>query len=608
MALLSMYVLVVLLQLIRGPMLFHKWDDPQAIDHIDQQKLLQLRRHLMEQEFEWHGLEDPWWEEKHDVAWNHMKTHEVAWGGRLWNLGLFLIFLLVELWWQQLQREAVLGHMQSEEEDYDLDIVLPSTHLWPGCMPARATLDAFYEGHIQHGIQDLTHGCDFVEGFTDKLLEACRILGRKKGGLVLESGLGIGSAFEGWGGSKEPTYDVLVPFQPPQGYTFRAKTTCLQSNLDRWGVCQISLESQCPCTCGEAPCQLHPRGRVYHSRHGVPLDTLLCTEAHLDTQKVHTWFQVLVDKAWGLISYKYDFNLALVPSSTCKLRLEYKSGRVLHINMIPAVRRSNSSVFLVRPALETADVSGVYWMESFALYECQFLRLMRRFLPENSCHLKCLSIIAHLKEKPPPPGNAALTSYHFKTALMHLLTTRSLDAWRQERIAQRTQDMLRYLGRGLSEKRLYHFIIGNAALPQEITVPGEYRSADSQNLLRSLVLQRKLYGQAEHEYEEMISALTGLTSRNPDPTVPSTSPCPDPMVLQTSQGPDLTIPLTSQFPDVRVPLTSQHCDMPVLENSQYLDSMMPQTSHCPDLIVPQTAQISDFPVPLLQTASDISLP
>ncbi|KAJ1091957.1 hypothetical protein NDU88_005071 [Pleurodeles waltl] len=592
-----------------GPPLFHDRAKPHSIARSEQQKLLRLRRHQLDQEFEWRCLEEQWREQQQqEVAWSDMKTQEVHWGCNLWNLGLFATFLLVELWWHQLQRDAMLERGQSEEEDYGLDMALPSTLLWPGCMPGRDSLDALYERHIQHGVHDLASGCDFVEGFTDKLLEACRILCRKKGGLVLENGLGIGSTFEGWSRSKQPTFDVLVPFQPPQGYTFRAKTMPWQIAIDRCGMRQIILESQCPCTCGEAPCQLHPRGRVYHSRHGVPPDTLLCTDAHLDTQKVHTWFQVLVDKAWGLISYKYDFKLVLVPTNTCMLRLEYTSGRVLHINLIPAVRCDDSCVFLVRQVSEAADMSGIYWMKSFAVYERQFLRLMRRFLPENSCHLKCLSILVHMREEKVMSDKAILTSYHFKTALMHLLTRRSLDAWRADRISQRTQDVMRFLGRGLSEKHLYHFIIGNPSLPQEISVPGEYRSNETQNLLRPLVLEHKAYGQAEHEYEEMVCALTSLTSQTSDATTPLTSQCPELAALMTSQCVELSIPLPFQCPDITVPLSSQYYDLTVPLPSQCPEPTESETLQCLDLPMPQGFPNLDLTLHLPQTASDFPMP
>ncbi|XP_078521999.1 inositol 1,4,5-trisphosphate receptor-interacting protein-like 1 [Lissotriton helveticus] len=610
MALLGLYFLVVLLHHMTGPPLFHDRAKPHTTARSEQQKLLRLRRHQLDQEFEWHCLEERWREQREqqqDVAWSDVKTQEVDWGCGLWNLGLFATFLLVELWWHQLQRDAMLNPGQSEEEDYDLDMVLPSTLLWPGCMPGQDALDALYERHIQHGVHDLASGCDFVEGFTDKLLEACRILCRKKGGLLLENGLGIGSTFEGWGRSKQATFDVLVPFQPPHGYTFRANTTPWQNAIDRCGMCEIILESQCPCTCGEAPCQLHPRGRVYHSRHGVPLDTLLCTDARLDTQKVHTWFQVLIDKAWGLISYKYDFKLMLVPANTCKLRLEYKSSRVLHINLIPAVRCGDSCIFLVRQVSEGVDTSGIYWMKSFAVYERQFLRLMRRFLPENSCHLKCLSILAHLKEEKGMSDKAILTSYHFKTALMHLLTRRSLDAWRADRISQRTQDVMRFLRRGLSEKHLYHFIIGNPSLPREISVPGEYRSKEAQNLLRPLVLEHKAYGQAEHEYEGMVCALTSLTSQTSDATVPMTSQCHDLAALLTSQCTELPPPLTFQGPDIPVAPASQCSELTVPPPSQSPEPTESETSQCLDLPTSQMFTTLDVTVHLPQTASDFPI-
>ncbi|XP_043837558.1 inositol 1,4,5-trisphosphate receptor-interacting protein-like 1 [Dromiciops gliroides] len=437
--------------------------------------------------------------------------------GNLWNAGLFGLFLLFELLRQNMQHEPAFDSSSDEEEEETTGETV-TTCSWLSDFPKQEDLDSFFEENLQNTARDLPSTCEFVESFVDDLIEACQVLGRRELLPQLEECLGVGPAFEKWGtGQDAHRFEVLVPLSAPQSNSFHLEMRASESGPLRCG--RVLVESECVCKreklLGDVLCLVHHwdntsgSGKLTNS-----LKSKFCTGSNLDVYKSLHWFRNTVGDAWTLVAHKYDFKLSLTPSVTsCKLRLDYRSGRFLLINLILGVQRDDSLVYFVSQSPEHEKLTSVDWPESFAACEHLFLKLVGRFAPEKTCHLKCLQIISYLQSlKAPPHGlhQPILTPYHFKTALMHLLLRLPLTDWKAELFPQRLQDILWYLGRGLQERCLYHFLIGNTFLPLTIPVPKNFRSAKPVNLFRHLELDSAAHSKAVTEFHDLVTQVKSL--------------------------------------------------------------------------------------------------
>ncbi|TFJ98830.1 basement membrane-specific heparan sulfate proteoglycan core protein-like [Platysternon megacephalum] len=441
-------------------------------------------------------------------------SDDVAWDG--WHWGVLVITLLFELCRPSMEPESSCDSSSedasSEEEEEDEAEAAPggSCPRHPD-FPDRAALEHFYEQHLQGVSADLASTCEFVVGLVNSLLEACRVLTYQTFLPQLENCIGVASAFEGWCPHRDAkAYRVLVPLLPPKGHSFRLELENAAGTLEKHGHVLVELE----CVCkrekllGDVLCLLHHAEEdLSDNKQG-----LLCTSSHLDVGKTILWFHRLVGKAWALVAHNYSFQLTAQPSaSSCKLRLAYESGRALSIEIILGVQWGDSLVFLASHGAETGHPSSTVWLETFAVQEMLFFQLVSRHAPQDRCHLKCLQILTHLKEcRLPTLENRILTTYHFKTALMHLLLLVPLSEWGPEQLAQRLQDILSFLRRGLEEKRLYHFLIGNSALSSQIPVTKACRNAEPLNLFQHLALEPAAHAQATSEFLEVMEQVWAL--------------------------------------------------------------------------------------------------
>ncbi|KFO27346.1 inositol 1,4,5-trisphosphate receptor-interacting protein-like 1 isoform X1 [Fukomys damarensis] len=436
--------------------------------------------------------------------------------GNLWNAGLVCLFLIFELLRQNMQHEPAFDSSSDEEEEVQVVSALSSN--WLTDFPSQETLESFYKRHIQNAIRDLSGTCEFVESFVDDLIEACRMLSRPEAHLQLEDCLGIGALFEKCGIlHKTQKFDVLVPIVPPQGTIFvlEMRDPALGHRCGN-----VLVESECVCKreklLGDVLCLVHHHGDLMagSGKCNSSIKASLCTGVHLDVCKTVQWFQSMVGNAWALVAHKYDFKLSLPPSTTsCKLRLDYRSGRVLSISLVLGVQREDTLVYLVSQAPEQEQLTSVHWPESFAACEHLFLKLVGRFAPENTCHLKCLQIVLSLQDRQSLPTGAShpiLTSYHFKTALMHLLLQLPLTDWQHSMLSRRLQDLFRFLGHSLQQRSLHHFLIGNSFLPLTIPIPKTFRNAEPVNLFQHLVLNPTAHTQAVEEFQNLLTQLKTL--------------------------------------------------------------------------------------------------
>ncbi|XP_040849437.1 inositol 1,4,5-trisphosphate receptor-interacting protein-like 1 [Ochotona curzoniae] len=438
--------------------------------------------------------------------------------GNAWNAGLFCLFLIFELLRQNMQHEPAFDSSSEEEEEEEVRIVPVTSYNWLADFPSQEALESFYKHYVQNAIRDLPSTCEFVESFVDDLIEACRVLSRREAHPQLEDCLGTGAAFEKWGTLHEThTFDVLVPIVPPQGTMFVLE---MRNSVLGHRCGSVLVESECMCKreklLGDVLCLVHhhrdPTG--VGSKCGSSIKAALCTGSQLDVCKTVQWFRNMVGNAWALVAHKYDFKLSLPPSTTsCKLRLDYRSGRFLSIQLLLGVQREDTLVYLVSQAADQEQLSSVDWPESFAACEHLFLKLVGRFAPENTCHLKCLQIILSLQDHrslPPGASHPILTSYHFKTALMHLLLRLPLTDWQHNMLSQRLQDILWFLGRGLQQRSLHHFLIGNSFLPLTIPIPKTFRNAEPVNLFQHLVLNPVAHSQAVEEFHNLLTQVKTL--------------------------------------------------------------------------------------------------
>ncbi|XP_055980413.1 inositol 1,4,5-trisphosphate receptor-interacting protein-like 1 [Sorex fumeus] len=458
---------------------------------------------------------------KKDTGWLFQANRPGPMGwmlGNLWNAGLFCLFLIFELVRQNMQHEPAY-ESSSDEEEEEMRLVPVTSSNWLAGFPSRDTLESFYKHRIHNAIRDLPCTCEFVESFVDDLIEACRMLGRREAHPHLEDCLGIGAAFEKWGTVHDTqAFDILVPIAPPQGMMFvlEMRDPALGRRCG-----SVLVESECVCKheklLGDVLCLVHHHYRERPAHSGMcssSTKAALCTASYLDVYKTAQWFQKLLSNAWALVAHKYDFKLSFPLSTTsCNLRLDYRSGRSLSIRLILGVQREDTLVYLVSQAPDQEQLTSVDWPESFAACEHLFLKLVGRFAPENTCHLKCLQIILSLrgtKNLPPGASPPILTSYHFKTALMHLLLRLPLTDWQPDMISQRLQDILWFLGRGLQQRSLHHFLIGNNFLPLTIPIPKTFRNAEPVNLFQHLVLNPMAHSQAVEEFHSLLTQVKTL--------------------------------------------------------------------------------------------------
>ncbi|XP_067560384.1 inositol 1,4,5-trisphosphate receptor-interacting protein-like 1 isoform X4 [Pseudorca crassidens] len=394
--------------------------------------------------------------------------------GNLWNAGLFCFFLIFELLRQNMQHEPAFDS-SSDDETEEVRVVPVTSYNWFTDFPPREALESFHKHQIQNVTRDLPCTCEFVESFVDDLIKAC------------------------------------------QGTMFALEMRDLALGR-RCG--RVRVESECVCKreklLGDVLCLVH-HNRDHSALLGKcnsSIKAAVCTGSYLDVCKTVQWFTNMVGNAWALVAHKYDFKLSLPPSTTsCKLRLDYRSGRFLSIRLVLGVQQEDSLVYLVSQAPDQEQLTSVDWPESFAACEHLFLKLVGRFAPENTCHLKCLQIILSLRDLQSLPQGAShpiLTSYHFKTALMHLLLQLPLTDWQHGMLSQRLQDILWFLGQGLQRRSLHHFLIGNTFLPLTIPIPKTFRNAEPVNLFQHLVLNPMAHSQAVEEFHNLLTQVKAL--------------------------------------------------------------------------------------------------
>uniref|UniRef100_W5LU57 Inositol 1,4,5-trisphosphate receptor-interacting protein n=2 Tax=Astyanax mexicanus TaxID=7994 RepID=W5LU57_ASTMX len=502
--------MVVAAAILNHPLLFPKENTtiPEQDDDIlarmkEHEERLQAERERLELEISLADKED-------------LNSGLDSYGWYFWSALSLVIFFTIEVCRQDLLPGETPDPAEDEEGGTSGGSV-SAKHL----VLDKGVLSNFCETSFHPFISESGRVREFVEGFADDLLEALRSICDREVDMELEDFVGVGSVFESWRVSKPLTCDLIVPFTTPEPYCFQFQLWCgVPSDipLDLQGCGRIKLtktSGNCPdCLCGKANlgedmlCLIHNRSDG-NKADDHALEELLCSRntAFLSKDQVMKWFQISVTKAWGRISHKYEFELTFrnldFPGA---LKVRFRSGKVIVLNITPAIQLENTDAYFVSHFPSDSDSnSDVHWHLSFTVYERNLLKHMAKTLPENSCHLRCLQLVCFLHRKQTGlTGRSALTNYHLKTALLHLLLSKSSSSWQPRNLDQRLRDLLGFLQKSLQEKRLSHIIIGNPRVPAEIRVPTMFLTTEPINLFRPLVLQRQTYAKMVEHFQDML--------------------------------------------------------------------------------------------------------
>ncbi|KAM6444530.1 inositol 1,4,5-trisphosphate receptor-interacting protein-like 1 [Rhynochetos jubatus] len=325
---------------------------------------------------------------------------------------------------------------------------------------------------------------------------------------VLQPVIRVGSTFEGWSPREEDArYRLLLPLQPPRGHAFRLELGTAGEMPAKDSRVRVALECICrrPELVDDTLCFLHHPEEELRENQAPSLLHTLCTGSYLDAQKTARWFQDTVRSAWGVVPLSRLYKMNLLPSSrSCKMQLISTSGRSLFAEIIFGVQLGVSDIFLSSQPAEPGLIPSTRWPQSCVVAEAKFFRVMARQAPRDSFHLKCLQICARILE------GTAFSTYTFKTAVMHLLTTTPLSDWRRRHFMLRLEDIMRYLDDCLKEKRLNHFFFGNEHVPEEIILPPAFPTAEPPNLFQHLAQDPAAHARAMTEFDELQNRLTSL--------------------------------------------------------------------------------------------------
>ncbi|XP_062070771.1 inositol 1,4,5-trisphosphate receptor-interacting protein [Lepus europaeus] len=524
--------LVVVTAIINHPLLFPRENTtiPENEEEIIRkmqahQEKLQLEQLRLEEEVARLAAEKEALEQVAEEAQQPNDTR-AAWD--LWSTLCMILFLIIEVWRQDHQDGPSLECPGGDEDELP---GLGGTPLRGLTLPNKATLSHFYERCIRTATADAARTREFVEGFVDDLLEALRSLCNRDSDMEVEDFIGVDSMYENWQVDRPLLCHLFVPFTPPEPHRFHPELWCSSHPvpLDRQGYAQIKVvradgDAQ-GCVCGKTKlgedmlCLLHGKNKTTQPEDSRMEDLLCARESpYLDTMQVMKWFQTALTRAWHRIAHKYEFDLAFGQLDTPgSLKIKFRSGKFMPFHLIPAIQCDDSDLYFVshlpRESSGETTACSTDWLLSFAVYERHFLRMMLKALPEGACHLSCLQIACFLLSKQSRlTGPSGLSSYHLKTALLHLLLSRRAADWQAAQLAARLHELLCFLEKSLLEKKLHHFFLGNRKVPEAVGLPEAMHRAEPLNLFRPFVLQRSLYRKTVDSFYEMLKNAPALVT------------------------------------------------------------------------------------------------
>ncbi|KAM9236213.1 inositol 1,4,5-trisphosphate receptor-interacting protein-like 1 [Leptosomus discolor] len=431
---------------------------------------------------------------------------------QFWLGTAVLVTLIWLCWWlRQRSRDKMSSISETEEEGLEEEEGWEEEESEDEGPNDKRDLDRIFARCIQWPMKKLACRSQVVEEVVQNLLNVFqKILSESSLPVpLLQSPIGVGCAFEGWSPLEEAeaVYSLLMPLKPPDGHAFHLElgTTGDMPAKDS----RIRVDLQCTCT-GEqlvenTLCFLHHAKSKLQRSQGPSLLGTFCTDSYLDVHKTALWFQKSVRSAWVALPWSRRYKMEVLPSRrSCKLQLTNASGRTFFVEILFGVQQGRSDIFLSSEATEALSIPSTTWSESYAVAEAKFFRHRARQVPRGSWHHKCLHVCTRVLL------GTALSPYNFKTVVMHLLTTTPLSGWCRGLFLPRLEDILRYVGTCLEEKRLNHFFFGNDNMPGVISLPPAFRSAQPHNLFQHLRTDPDAHAQALREFHKMQDRLLSL--------------------------------------------------------------------------------------------------
>lgn len=401
--------------------------------------------------------------------------------------------------------ENVGEEMKNEEEEMEAEME-EVNHMEENAVYEELSLLALRDFYGSQVCLERTEApqelCDLVQGLMELLLRRIRAFGPCCQSALRGRCVGVGSMFEGWGvnrGQQIPIYDLLVPFSAPEGLRLEVELQFEQQSSTEGTQDGVRFTATPPppelqgtaCVDVKAVPEV-PRARSFGSRSRledfVPrvrsermregLDYLLeecfAIDQQMEPERVLVWLGAVLRRVW---MFRGGAKLSFWgQGNPCVMRLQTTSGKVLYINATPAVRIPDSDLYVVARAGPGFAAGSGRWETWFCSDEEFYLRRVARSLPLSSCHLVCLEILTYLNRPSTPFSPRAVTflsSYHLKTALLHLLHTHT-DAdshthtcpqlWDGPCLMERLEEMMLFMQTCISQRRLLSFWVGNHAL------------------------------------------------------------------------------------------------------------------------------------------------
>ncbi|XP_033897279.3 inositol 1,4,5-trisphosphate receptor-interacting protein-like [Acipenser ruthenus] len=325
-------------------------------------------------------------------------------------------------------------------------------------MSTPQLLEDLYTRKVTFPDSELLRYREFAEQVVRTLLQEVQIHRRDGDPVIGREPIGTGSSFEGVKVKPELEFDFMVPIQTNvQQIVFCDTDPHVPS---RFGIVKTGSQQKF---------QLQSKSTW---KKDEDFKTKFCTDARgygflLSADKIRKWFQSLSDRTLSALEKRF-------PGSTFRFQqhdparnlLVTKDGKELNIDIVPAIKYENAFLVAKQCSSEINLPNEATWRLSFSTSERDFFKEMKRVLPSNSCHLKCLQILKYLREndsklRPSSHFTHGLRSYYLKTALFHLVMKSSPQAWAAGCLEQRLREMIEYLIDRLGEDRIPHIFLGN---------------------------------------------------------------------------------------------------------------------------------------------------
>ncbi|XP_072193476.1 inositol 1,4,5-trisphosphate receptor-interacting protein-like 1 [Excalfactoria chinensis] len=344
--------------------------------------------------------------------------------------------------------------------------------------------------------------CHLVEKLMNDLLNTFRFFWSDTFFPVLQTAIGVGSAFEGWSHQELDTvYRLIVPIEAPQGHSFLLELGDEGDVLARNSRIRVELQCMCPIQqqLEDVLCFLHHQEDELSQNQEPSLLQTLCTDSYLDVQKTVTWFTVQVDAVWKATRRAQAYDLKVLPSSrSCNLQLtETSSGEKILVELLFGVQQGNSDIFLTSQNTEGGFTPSTAWPQSCAVAEKKFFQHTARNALHDSTHLSCLTFLACASVQ------MGFSTYVIKTIVLHLLALIPLKKWSRTNFVSQLLDLLRYLEYCVKEKCLTHFLVGNGNLHNTVVLPEAFQSATPLNLFQHLKEDPAAYFRAQRDFRKL---------------------------------------------------------------------------------------------------------